>query len=269
LNTANESRLIGRLRTPFGRLSLRGRIILSLLFAFSLILPAVSLTLYYFSNLLTSMDMITRQDVELGQTATSLGFTMYRIQQQERGYRIFGSTVERDHIQALLAHADTLLERTRRIAPSTAQGMVDDLSRDLSDYRSNFGILTAYLAENPLPVRLQRLRSRLPLEEEETMRALLGLQAVLDRAAPARRDSLLMAASQYADNLALDRIAISGGKGDQPASYLQRNLEYTRQGFLQTSRQLSESAWTRMREHQEAGLRIEARPSGISYSSSS
>ncbi len=259
MNTANENKLINRLRTPLGRLSLRRRIVLSLLFSFVLILPAVSLTLYYFSDLLTSMDVITRQDVELGQTATDMGYTMLEIQQQERAYRIFGSPEERDRIQGLLAHADTLLDRASKITPSSSRQMITDLSRALEDYRSNFGILTAYLSENPLPDRLRRLRSRLPGEVDEAARDLLGLNALLENSSPARRDSLLTLARQYADNLALDRSVITEGQGDQSVSYLQRNIESARQKFFRTSRQLAEFAWTSMREHRETGLRIEAR----------
>ena len=259
MNTANEKRLISRLRTPFSRLSLRFRIILSLLFTFILILPAVSLTLYYFSDLLTSMNIITRQDVELGQTATNLGYTIFQVHQQERGYSIFGSPIERDRIQGLLAHADTLLGRARKTAPPSAQGMVTDLSRNLNDYRSNFGLLTSYLEDNPFPVRLQLLRSRFPVEAEETARALIGLHAKLERATPANRDSLLAMALQYADDLALDRIVASAGPGYQQISFLQRNLETARRNGILLSRQLAEAAWTGMREHQETGLRIEAR----------
>jgi nitrogen fixation/metabolism regulation signal transduction histidine kinase len=259
LNTPNESRFAGRLRTPFNRLSLRIRIILSLLFTFVLILPAVSLTLYYFSDLLTSMNVITRQDVELGQTATNLGFTIFQVHQQERGYRIFGSAVERDRIQELLAHADTLLDQARKIAPPPAQGMVTSLSRNLNDYRINFGVLTDYLDEHPFTVRLQLLRSRLPVEAEETARALIGLHVELERAAPARRDSILATALLYADEMALDRIVASAGSGNTRISYLQRNLETARRNGIVISRQMAEAAWTRMRDHQETGLRIEAR----------
>jgi nitrogen fixation/metabolism regulation signal transduction histidine kinase len=259
LNTAKESRLVHRLRTPFGRLSMRSRISISLLTAFILILPAVSLTLYYFSDLLSSMDVITRQDVELGRTATSLGFTMFQVQQQERSYRIFGSAVERERIQGLLAHADTLLDRAEGIAPPSSEDMVTGLSRKLDDYRSNFGFLTEYLAENPLSSRLQRFRSSLPGELDAYAAMLLALQKELESAAPARRDSILTLAAQYADDLSLDRIVGFKGRGERQISYLQENLESSRRGFLQTSRQLAESAWVRMREHQENGLRIEAR----------
>ena len=71
-----NDKLIGRIKTSLGHFSIRGRIALAILLTFVLVLPAVSLSLIYLTNLISSMTVITEQDVRLGRMANDLSFTI-------------------------------------------------------------------------------------------------------------------------------------------------------------------------------------------------
>lgn len=259
MNTTNGGKLINRIRTPLGRLSMRSRITLSMMLAFIMVMPVVSLTLYYFPDFLAESKLMIGQDVEVGRTATDLCFTMLEIQQQERNYRIFGSSVERERIEKLLAHSDSILIRLRSIKLASEENMIEELFQRLDEYKSNFGMLNAYLLENPLDARMWRLRSRFPVEYALYEKVLLGFQAELEKASSARRDSIFTKVTQFVDNLSLDRIVGFDSRDNQQASYLQQSLASARRGFLVMSRQLADATQIRIQKHQEEILRIEAR----------
>ena len=97
------------------RLSLRRRIAFAILATFLVILPSVSLSLFYFSSLLEEINVIIEQDVKLGRTASDLSVTLLDIRRYERNYRIFGSSTERASVEKLVAVAESLLNNVYEI----------------------------------------------------------------------------------------------------------------------------------------------------------
>ena len=238
------------------RLSLRWKISLSILVAFIIIIPSVSLSLFYFTGLLNTITIITDRDVKLGRIATELSLDMLDIRRYERNYRMFGSSAERESVQRLIAHADSVLVVAREIAPESEKTVLEDLANDLDIYLNTFMMLVEHIAQNPPETNIQQ-KVRLTRRLNDFHAAYGAIIAELDSVTPAERDSVLAKANQSLDIFSVDLLAMSDRPG-QP-SYIQENLERSRQAFLASAQELAEHSWAHMRAHRIDSQRIEAR----------
>ncbi len=261
MESTGNKKITERLRVSFAGYSVRTRITLAILLAFVLVLPVISLSLFYLSDLLTTTQVITERDVRLGRTATDLIFTMLDIQRQERNFRVFGSSVESEAIARRIASADSMIESARRIAPESEAELLGELDQRLTNYRNSFQMLVSYLKENPPAERIQRIRSKLMQQFYEFESMFKSIQQELEKAPPAQRDSILSAANKYVDVFSIDQIVAFNGAGEDPAqtSYIQQSLDSARQEFLQTAQRFASANWENMQENKETALRIEAR----------
>jgi nitrogen fixation/metabolism regulation signal transduction histidine kinase len=253
---------IGRIISFIGRFSIRGRIALSILLTFVLVLPAVSLSLIYLTNLISSIALITEQDFRLGRMANDLSFTMIDMQNYEKNYRIFGSKVEHDNIENLITHADSIIQSAQKIAPETEKWIINEISKKLDDYRTNFNTLVVHISENPAANRIEKIRSRLNQDFEEFELQYKNIQSQLNQMPPsAARDSVLAQAARFIDVFSIDQIVNFNSAGRFPieASYIQIHLDTTREEFLEKTHQLEAMNWANMQIHKEESLKIEAR----------
>ena len=226
-----------------------------------MVLPAVGLSLFYFSDLLSSIKLLTERDVRFGRTAADLTFIMLNIQRQERTYRIFGSPADHDLIIRLISRADSILESIRTIVPETERETFTELAGKLDSYSGSFEMLAAYMEENPPDARLQKfsLKTETDTGEFETMYHKYRSQ--LQTVSPGLRDSLLVEAVKYIDIFSIDRITGfpgSSGKAGR-TSLLQQSLDTSRQEFISAANRFAAENWRLMEEHKEESLRIEAR----------
>ena len=238
------------------RLSIQWKITLSILITFIIILPSVWLSLFYFTNLLASLTVITDRDVALGRTATELSLTMLDIRRYEINYRMFGSSTERESVEKLIAHADSLLVSANDIAPTPERVVITGLADHLGIYSNSFSMLVEHILQYPPETSIQQ-KARLSNRLNEFQSAYRDILEVLDDASPAIRDSILTRANKDIDLFSLDLLAMSDRPG-QPF-YIQENLDNSRQAFLDSAHELARRGWKNMLEHREQSLRIEAR----------
>lgn len=252
----HNSKLIAKIRTYIVRLSIQWKIALAMLITFIIILPSVSLSLFYFTNLLSSFSFITDQDVRLGRMATELSVTMLDIRRYERNYRMFGSQSERVSVENLIAHAESILIDANIISPVSDKPLINELSGILEIYSNSFSMLVEHLSQNPPETDIQQ-KARLSKRLNDFQTAYRNILNTLNKANPAERDSILATASESIDIFSLDLLASSNQQG-QP-SYIQENLDRSRQAFLNNAHELAERSWSNMLSHKQDSLRIEAR----------
>lgn len=257
-----KDKLIGWIKTSLGHFSIRGRIALAILLTFVLVLPAVSLSLIYLTNLISSMTVITEQDVRLGRTANDLSFTMIDMQRYEKNYRIFGSKVEHDTIQRLIAYSDSIIQGALKIAPESEKGIFSEITQKLADYQSSFNMLTVQIAENPPEKRIERIRIRLDQDFGDFETRYRKIQSQLERMTQSvARDSVLAEAARFIDVFSIDQIVNFNTTTGVPieASFIQISLDKARQEFLEKAHQLEAINWSNMQVHKEDSIKIEAR----------
>jgi hypothetical protein len=257
-----RAQLFERIKASLGHFSIRGRIALAILLTFVLVLPAVSLSLVYLTNLISSMTVIAEQDVRLGRMAYELSFTMIDMQSFEKNYRIFGSKVEHGTIQHLIVYSDSLIQSALKIAPESERGTFNELTRKLADYQNSFNMLSVQIAENPPDKRIERIRQRLNQDFGEFEARYRKIQSQLDLMPPsAVRDSVLAEAARFIDVFSIDQIINFNTATGVPieASFIQISLDKARQEFLDKAHQLEAMNWSNMQIHKEESLKIEAR----------
>ena len=261
MENARYNRPIRGVFALVGKLSIRTRIAATIILVFLLVLPAVGLPLFYFSNLLASTKILTERDVRLGRTATDITFTMLDIQREEHSYRIFGAAADRDHITSLIAHADSIIESIRNAVPDTGRSTITELSKKLATYSGSFKMLASYITENPPDERLQKISAQMGKDFGEFEAKYRKLRSELEATPPALRDSILAEAVNYADVLFLDRIINSiGFPGSAPQiSLLMQRLDASRQDFINAVNRFAEANWKLMGRQMEESLKIEAR----------
>lgn len=245
-----------RLRKFIIRLSLQWKIALSIFFSFIIILPTVSLTLFYFTNILQRLTVVIDQDVTLGRMASTLSLTMLDMRRYERNYRMFGSQIEQENVQRLIAYADSILVVARDIAPSSEKQMISEISNHLEIYSNSFLMLVEHVSQNP-PETIDQKKSRLSMRLNDFQAAYRKILSQLDAVVPAERDSIYTAATRDLDIFSIDMLSISDTKG-QPA-YIQENLDRSREMFLAAVDNLGERSWDNMRRHRLESLQTEAR----------
>lgn len=242
-------------------MSLRRRITFAILATFVLILPSVSLSLFYFSSLLEEINIIIEQDVKLERIASNLSVTMLDIRRYERNYRIFGSSTERESVEKLVADAESILKSTYEIAPDTEKELAKELSDHLTIYSNSFSMLVEHISQNPPEDRIKKIRTRLSKSFSDFQSKYRDILTKLDEATAAERDSIIANATQSMEALSLDRlinIETSSDESVQP-SYIQENLDNSSQAFLDTAHNLAEESREKMNIHKNESLHIEAR----------
>lgn len=248
--------------TYFGHFSIRGRIALAILLTFVLVLPAVSLSLIYLTDLISSMTAITEQDVRLARMANDLSFTMINMQRYEKNYRIFGSKVDSDSIRRLISHSDSIIQISQKIAPESEKGIINEISKKLDDYINSFNMLVVHIHENPPEKRIERIRNRLNQDFGEFEKHFSEIRSQLDRMPlSAERDSVLAEAARFIDVFSIDQIVNFNTPTGIPieASFIQISLDMTRQEFLEKTHRFEAMNWSNMLIHKEESLHIEAR----------
>ena len=256
MDEGKSFRLRNFLTTFVFRLSIRWKIALSILVAFAIILPSVSLSLFYFTSLLDYITVITEKDVAVGRMASNLSMTMLDIRRDERNYRMFGGRTELMNVERMIAHADSIISDARRIAPVAHTPVINELGDFLTIYSNSFHMLVDYIDEHPPDTEADqksRLTKRLTALHD-TYRAILD---TLDRVQPALRDSVLAWASESLDPLSMDYLGLTADS-EQPV-YISDNLDRSRNGFLERANDLADRCWVSMQMHKREGLRVEAR----------
>lgn len=221
--------------------------------SFIIILPSVSLSLFYISSLLGSLTVITDTDVRIGRMATDLSITMLETRRYERNFRLFGNPSDRDHVHTRLATADSMLTEMETAAPQSYGGTFKDLSEYLDIYTNSFSSLEEHVAQNPPEQRLTDL-SRNLTEFQETYRRIL--QEVED-ASEAERDSIMAEKIAAMDEQTLNMLSLTESPGEPV--YILENLEQSRQSFLESAHTLATMSWDSMQEHKRESQMIEAR----------
>lgn len=249
-------RLMKWLRVLFIRLSLQWKIALSILFTFIIVLPAVSLSLFYSTSLLDRLTIVIDQDVKLGRSASEMSLTMLDIRRYERNYRMFGSDTERESVERLVAHAESLVIASRGIVPRSERDIINELANYLDIYSNSFMMLVEHISQNP-PQTTESQRLRLSRRLNDFQTTYRNIITLLDKANTAERDSILYKAGRDIDAFSLDMLAITDNTG-QP-SYIQENLERSRQGFLDNAKVLGDRSWDNMQRHRMESLQVEAR----------
>jgi len=245
-----------------GHFSIRGRIALAILLTYILVLPAVSLSLVYLTDLISSMTVITEQDARLARMANDLSFTMIDMQRYEKNYRIFGSEVDHNNIRHLIAHSDSIIQIARKTAPESAQEIVNEISKKLDSYINSFNMLVVHIHENPPEKRIERIRNRLNQDFGEFEKHFNEIRSQLDRMSPsAERDSVLAEAARFIDVFSIDQIVNFNTPTGIPieASFIQISLDTTRQEFLEKTHRFEAMNWSNMQIHKKESIRIEAR----------
>jgi len=248
--------VFGRMRHGFMRLTLQWKIALSILSAFVMVLPSVSLSLFYFTNLLDGLTVITERDVKLGRTATDLSLVMHDIGRHERNFRMFGGRTERESVEKLIARADSIIRDTRATASPGERDILTELSGHLDMYSNSFMMLVEHIAAHP-PETSDAQKARLSKRLGAFQSIYRKILADLEKASPAERDSILVKAEHDLDIFSLDLLAMSGDQ-EQP-SYIKENLETSRKLFLTKADELSRRSWENMRLHREETRQVEAR----------
>lgn len=254
-------RPLRKISSVFQRLSIRTRIAASILLAFAMVLPVVGLSLFYYSDLLANIKMLTERDVRLGRSASDLSFIMLDIQRRERNYRVFGDDSERVGILGLISRADSVVQSLRAITLSRDRSLLDDLSNRLGDYKKGFDVLVDYIAEFPPDKRFAQIRSRMDAESGNFPTLLKKIRDEIRSADSSARDSLLAEAVKHIDIFSLDRIVSPGAgpTGNPRTSFLQQSLDSSRRDFITTANLLASRGWANMENHKRESLRIEAR----------
>ncbi|MCD6308939.1 MAG: HAMP domain-containing protein [Candidatus Latescibacteria bacterium] len=237
-------------------LSIHWKIAISILFAFIIILPSVSMSLFYFTGILSKLTVITDGDVRLGRMATDLSLTMLDIRRSERNFRMFGGLSERESAERLIAHADSVLVQALLIAPSSEKEIVVELREHLEIYSNSFNMLVEHIGRYPPETAIQQ-KTRLSRSMNEFQAAYRSILSQLEEASAASRDSILAEAVKNLDIFSID-LAEPSSQGGQP-SYIQDNLDRSARDFLSTAHLLAERSWKNMQKHKEESLRIDAR----------
>jgi len=261
LTNRQHEKLIIKIVNYIKRLSLRRRITVAILATFVVILPSVSLSLFYFSSLLEEINVIIEQDVKLGRMASDLSVTMLDIRRYERNYRIFGSSTERESVEKLVADAESVLKNAGEIVPVTEKDLVNELFDHLTIYSNSFSMLVEHISQNPPEDRIKRIRTRLSKSFSDFQSKYRDILTKLDEANAAERDSIIAYATKSMEALSLDRLINIETSSDQALQplYIQENLDTSSQAFLDTAHSLAENSWENMLMHKNECLHIEAR----------
>jgi len=237
-------------------LSIHWKIAISILFAFIIILPSVSMSLFYFTSFLSKLTVITDVDVRLGRMATELSLTMLDIRRSERNFRMFGGRSERESAERLIAHADSVLGQAHLIAPASEKELIDELRGHLEIYSNSFNMLVEHIGRYPPETAVQQ-KTRLSRSLNEFQAAYRSILSRLEQASADKRDSILAEAVKSLDIFSLD-LAEPPSQGGQPL-YIQDNLDRSSRDFLSMAHLLAERSWENMQDHKEESLRIDAR----------
>jgi len=238
------------------RLSLRWKIALAILFTFVIILPSVSLTLFYFTDLLERLTILIDQDVKLGRMANDLSLTMLDIRRYERNYRMFGSQAERESIESLIAHADSIITEAGKSSQPTSAPLIDQLADHLDIYANSFMMLVEHISQNPPETGVEQ-KAKIARRLNDFQKTYRDILDRLDNADPADRDSILVSANRDLDIFSFDLLAMSDR--DVQPEYIRENLDQSREAFLHTADELAGHSWENMQLHRLASLRAEAR----------
>ncbi|MCE5249081.1 HAMP domain-containing protein [bacterium] len=258
MSTQRQRKLAKNAKRFIGRLSIRRRIAIAILMSFIIILPSVSLSLFYFSGLLRGIKTITENDVRLGRMASDLTLIMLDIRRDERNYRMFGNPTERTGIEEKIARTKSLVSEAYKITPVQDQDIINNLSDHFTVYSNSFNMLVEHITENPPEEEvLKRARTQFSQKLLDFQTTYLKILTEIEKASPAQRDSVLSRANENLSDIFLN-FATSESQTMQP-SYIQENLENSRQDFLETAHSLAEKSWENMEAHKEESLRIEAR----------
>lgn len=260
MNTGNSKHAVGRIWGVLAGFSIRARIAFSILLAFVMILPVVALSLFYFSDLISTIHTITERDVRLGRMGDDLIFVMRDVARIERGYRVFGDENERKAIEGLIARADSIVRDARHIAPDSEHAIVTEIEHALARYRNGFSLLVFYREENPPGVPGQASNAAMARRVDDLGTALAGIWGGLKGASPVQRDSLLTETGHHLELFSLD---VAGGMDasgrNGRITSIQRGLDTARSDFFRSAQRLSEASWRKMFDDGEEALRIDAR----------
>ncbi len=243
-------------------MSIRRRITLSIFFSFLIILPIVSMSLFYFTSLINQITVIIEKDARLGNLAAELSLTMLDIQRYEMNYRIFGSVTDHEIIEKMIARTDSTILTIREISSGPERELAGELSEHLTIYSNSFKMLVEHTSQHPPEDRIDTIKAHLSetyRDFRSNYRTILG---ELNKATTsAQRDSIIAKAREYMDSLSFESLLSSElppAQSGEP-EYIYENLRTSRQSFLTSAKNLSDNSWNDMQAHKRESLRIEAR----------
>jgi len=245
----------------FSSLSIRRRITYTILITFILILPAVVLSLFYFSGLLDEIEIIIETDFRVGKMANDLSMSMLDIRRYERNYILFGSSAEREKTEQLIAHIDSVLIIIQKIAPDNEEETVRELVDHFTIYSNSFRMLVEHIQQFPPEDRINTIRKKFAQNFSEFLSNYRHILSMLDTVSDAKRDSIIAAASERLDAASFERLFDIESPTEQSGqpSYIRENLEASRAAFLAVAQTLSEQSWQTVLSRKDESRRIEAR----------
>ena len=261
MNNQHEAHPIGKIQKLFGRFSIKRRIAFAIFLSFTIILPVVLMSLFYFSSILSNIYTITENDVKLGRMATDVTIIMRDIRRDERNFRMFGNDKERENIEKNIAEVRKIIHETEQIVPREYESIVAELSNHLNIYSNTFDMVVEHISKNPPREEvLKKIRSSVDHSFDDFLKTYRQMIESLDNASSSERDSVLAEINEkiesFSYNLFLD--SASSGQPEQP-HYIQENLENSRLNFLKSAQLLAQKSWENMEFHKEESRRIEAR----------
>jgi len=186
---------------------------------------------------------------------------MLDIRRYERNYLVFGSAAEREKVEKLIVHADSSLKIAYEIAPESERESVQELSRHFTVYSNSFSMLVEHTLQNPPEDRINTIKNRFSKSFNEFQSNYRHILTMLNQASEAERDSIIAIASEHLDASSFDRLINIETSSDQSVlpSYIQENLDNSRQSFLLLANDLAEKSWKNVLNRKNESQRIEAR----------
>ncbi|MBN1294257.1 MAG: HAMP domain-containing protein [Candidatus Latescibacteria bacterium] len=261
MNRQHEKHPVGKLKKIFGRLSIRRRITFAILFSFTIILPVVLMSLFYFSAILSNIDTITERDVKLGRMATDVAIIMRDIRRDERNYRMFGNDKEKENIETNIYEVRKIIHEAGNIVAEEDIYIIGELSNYLNIYSNTFDMVVEHVSKNaPREEILKKIRSKVDHNFSDFQKVYRQMVDTLDNATLTERDSVLTAINEKLDSFSYD-LFLNSASSEQPEQpyYIQENLENSRLELLKSAQQLAKISWGNMEFHKEESRRIEAR----------
>ncbi len=183
-------------RTPRGGMSIRTRMVLSMLAAAALIVPVVILSLLYIRRMNDAVNRVVTEDIELMRIGDRISLDFARARRGEKNFLLYRDSTYLTQVHEALADVHDLSDRGRKLEPKLTREFnaivaLTDIYRDLAD-----SLIRMPVPETRGSFVIPSL-SRLRRTHEELLRAAASVTDSL------QRDSILAEAARLGGNISL------------------------------------------------------------------